>query len=113
MASKFHVNPEGEVAECHATKRPCLYGGEESHGFSEAEARAKYEEKMKTKGQAKFSKTPRKRKNGFTPTANPELAEAMRKLGRSSAAAPHDTRPGRERTRKDAKKAAIREQKDS
>lgn len=41
-------------------------------------------------------------------TANPEFAAAMREIGRSSATQPHDSRPRRERSRKDAKRAAIK-----
>lgn len=44
----------------------------------------------------------------FRPTANPELAAAMRDLRRSSAASSHDNRPNRTRTRSNAKRAAIR-----
>jgi hypothetical protein len=40
--------------------------------------------------------------------ANPEYAEGMRQLRRSNAAGSHDNRPKRERSRADAKRAAIR-----
>lgn len=40
--------------------------------------------------------------------ANPELHAAMMDLRRSSAASPHDSRPKRERSRKDSKRAAIK-----
>lgn len=40
--------------------------------------------------------------------ANPEYAEGMRQLRRSNAAGSHDNRPRRERSRADAKRAAIR-----
>jgi hypothetical protein len=45
---------------------------------------------------------------GFQPTANPERAQAMAEIRRSSAASSHDTRPKRERSRRDAKRASIR-----
>ncbi len=110
MSTKYHVNPAtGDVAVCHATKRPCIYGGSESHGETREEAQTKYEEKMKAKPQPKLSKTPRTRKNGYTPTSNPEQAEAMRLLGRSSATSPVDSRPNKQRTRSGAKKASIRD----
>ena len=41
------------------------------------------------------------------PVANPALAKAMHGLRSSSAASPHDTRPNRQRTRADARRAAI------
>lgn len=111
MVKKFHVNPaNGEIAPCHASKRPCLYGGDESHGDSPQEAQRKYELNMSAATERKLSKTPRTRKNGFTPSANPEQAEAMRLLGRSSATEKHDSRPNRQRTRAGAKKAALRDQ---
>ena len=40
--------------------------------------------------------------------ANPALAKAMHGLRSSSAAQPHDVRPNRERTRANARRAAIR-----
>ena len=46
----------------------------------------------------------------WRPPANPELAKAMAELGRSSAAQPQDTRPHRQRSRADAKRAAIKDQ---
>lgn len=111
MTIKFHINPAtGDVAICHATKRPCIYGGDEQHGATREEAQIKYEESMRGKSEKKLYKIPRQRKNGFTPTANPEQAKAMRLLGRSSAASPFDNRPKRQRTRLDAKKAALRDQ---
>jgi hypothetical protein len=45
---------------------------------------------------------------GFTPVANPERAKAMAEIRRSSAASSHDTRPNRQRSRRDAKRASIR-----
>lgn len=39
---------------------------------------------------------------------NPELHAAMMELRRSNAAVPHDSRPKRERARRDAKRADIR-----
>jgi len=113
MSNKFHVNPAtGDVLPCHATKNPCLYGGGEVHGETREEAQAKYEAKMAKGSERKLSKskTPRTRKNGFTPTSNPEQAEAMRQLGSSSATSAQDNRPNRQRTRKDSKRAAIRDQ---
>jgi len=111
MSTKYHVNPKtGDVAACHATKRPCIYGGEERHGTTREEAQAKYEESMKVKPPQKMSKLPRTRKNGFTPTANPEQAEAMRLIGRSNATSPVDPRPNKQKTRAGAKKAALRDQ---
>lgn len=47
-------------------------------------------------------------KNKYRTTANPEWSQAMHEKGRSSATQPHDSRPNRERSRQDAKKAAIR-----
>lgn len=44
----------------------------------------------------------------FRPTANPEMAAAMRELRRSSAASSHDNRPKRQRTRSASKRAAIK-----
>ena len=44
----------------------------------------------------------------FRPTANPELSKAMHMLGRSSATQKHDTRPNRQRSRQDSKRAAIK-----
>ena len=40
-------------------------------------------------------------------TENPEMAAAMRGLRRSGACLPHDSRPRRQRSRLDAKRAAI------
>lgn len=48
----------------------------------------------------------------YIKTANPELAAAMQELRRSSATSPHDTRPNRQRSRKDAKDASIKDSKD-
>jgi hypothetical protein len=113
MSSKYHVNPAtGVVAVCHAQTRACIYGGDENHGESREAAQAKYEETMASKTTpSKLSKTPRTRKKtGFTPSANPEQAEANRLRARSSAAGTHDNRPNRERTRKDSKRAALRDQ---
>lgn len=111
MSKKYHVNPAtGDVAVCHAKTRACIYGGDESHGETREDAQAKYEAKMNQKAPVKLSKTPRTRKNGFTPSANPELAEAMRLRGRSSATSPVDSRPNRQRTRKDSKRASLRDQ---
>jgi hypothetical protein len=112
MSNKYHVNPAtGDVAVCHAKTRACIYGGDENHGDTRETAQAKYEESMATKRQPKtISKLPRTRKNNFTPVPNPELAEAERLRGRSGAAGTHDNRPKRERTRKDAKRAALRDQ---
>jgi hypothetical protein len=45
---------------------------------------------------------------GFTPVANPERAQAMAEIRRSSAASPQDSRPKRERARRDAKQAEIK-----
>lgn len=44
----------------------------------------------------------------YKPTANPAYAEGMRELRRSNAAGSHDSRPARERSRSDAKRAAIK-----
>lgn len=44
----------------------------------------------------------------FKPTANPEYAAGMREIRRSNASGSHDNRPKRERSRADAKRAAIR-----
>jgi hypothetical protein len=44
----------------------------------------------------------------FKGTANPEYIAAMRELRSSSAAGTHDNRPKRERSRRDAKRASIR-----
>lgn len=41
-------------------------------------------------------------------TANPAYAEGMRQIRRSNAAVPMDNRPKRERSRRDAKRAAIK-----
>lgn len=50
-----------------------------------------------------------KKKIAGTPgMGNAELYRAMQEKRRSSAASPHDTRPNRERSRRDAKRAAIR-----
>ena len=40
--------------------------------------------------------------------ANPAMAQAMREKRRSGACTPYDSRPRRERSRADAKRAAIR-----
>lgn len=48
MADKFHINDNGEPAKCHAHKRPCPKGGEESHGDTPEEVQAKFEEHMKS-----------------------------------------------------------------
>lgn len=44
----------------------------------------------------------------FRPTANPEFSKAMHMIGRSSATQKHDSRPNRQRSRQDSKRAAIR-----
>lgn len=41
-------------------------------------------------------------------TALPEFSQAMHEKGRSNSTQPHDSRPNRQRSRKDAKRAAIR-----
>ena len=41
-------------------------------------------------------------------TENPGLIHSMRERARSSAGSPHDERPNRQRTRSDARRAAIR-----
>lgn len=41
-------------------------------------------------------------------TANPEWSMAMAEKRRSNCTQPHDSRPNRERSRKDAKRAAIK-----
>lgn len=43
---------------------------------------------------------------------NRALYDAMQEKRRSSAASPHDARPNRERSRQDAKRAAIKREKD-
>ena len=48
----------------------------------------------------------------YRPVANPALAAAMREIRRSSAASPQDSRPNRERSRQDAKRAAIKRERD-
>lgn len=58
----------------------------------------------------KNNRKPKKVK--YVKTANPDLAAAMQELRRSSATSPHDTRPNRQRTRQDAKKASIKDSKD-
>ena len=45
----------------------------------------------------------------FKPTRNEELHRAMMELRRSSAASAHDSRPKRERTRLDSKRAAVKD----
>ena len=59
-----------------------------------------------------MGKNNKPKKVKYTKTANPELAAAMQELRRSSATSPHDTRPNRQRSRKDAKEASIRDSKD-
>lgn len=44
----------------------------------------------------------------FRPTANPEFSKAMHMLGRSNATQKHDSRPNRQRSRQDSKRAAIK-----
>lgn len=44
----------------------------------------------------------------FKASANPELYRAMLELRRSNATQKHDNRPHRQRSRQDAKRAAIR-----
>lgn len=108
--NRFHVNPEtGDVSPCEANKRECPYGGSEVHGSTPEKARQKYERKMSSRVLANLSKNPKKTK-GFTPDANPEWAASQREIGRSSATSSHDPRPNRQRTRRDAKRKAIREQ---
>ncbi len=41
-------------------------------------------------------------------TALPEFSKAMHEKGRSSSTQPHDSRPKRQRSRQDAKRASIR-----
>ncbi len=48
----------------------------------------------------------------FRPTANPELAAAMRALAFSNAAGTHDSRPNRLRTRATTKRAEIQSYRD-
>lgn len=49
------------------------------------------------------NKTPK-----FRPVANPEFSQAMHEKRRSNCTQPHDTRPNRQRSRQDSKRAAIR-----
>ena len=44
----------------------------------------------------------------YQPTANPAYAAGMREIRKSNAAGTHDSRPARERSRADAKRAAIK-----
>lgn len=52
------------------------------------------------------------KKKKFATTENPEFAHWMHALGSSNATQPHDSRPNRQRSRSDARKAAIRDFKD-
>ena len=52
---------------------------------------------MATKGSTKYRLT-----------ALPEFSKAMHEKGRSNSTQPHDSRPNRQRSRRDAKRAAIR-----
>lgn len=47
-------------------------------------------------------------KNKFRLTALPEFSQAMHDKAASSCTQPHDSRPKRQRSRQDAKRAAIR-----
>jgi hypothetical protein len=108
--NKFHVNPAtGEVGPCTASKKDCPHGGSDVHASSPEQARVKYERKMSARLISTLSKSGKKNK-GFSTDANPEWAASQRDIGRSSATQPQDSRPNRQRTRKDAKKSAIREQ---
>ena len=109
--NKFHVNPAtGEVGPCTASKKDCPHGGSDVHASTPEQARAKYERKMTARTIAAGLSKGGKKSKGFTPDANPEWAAAQREIGRSSATQPQDSRPNRQRTRKDAKQAAIRDQ---
>jgi hypothetical protein len=48
----------------------------------------------------------------YRAVANPAYAAGMREIRRSNAAGTHDARPSRERSRRDAKRAAIRRDMD-
>lgn len=114
MSEKFHFNPvTGMSGVCTATIRECTFGGAETHGNTRESAQAKYEEKMaNTSMPVILSKQPRKgKKERYRGVANPEAALAAQERARSSAADSHDSRPNRQRSRKDAKGAAIRDQK--
>lgn len=58
-------------------------------------------------------KKPPRRRAAWEPVANPDLADAMRELRRSSAAGPHgDRRTKRLRDRAAIRRAAVAEQRD-
>jgi hypothetical protein len=48
MAVKFHIKPDGTVAKCTATKRPCPYGGDENHFPSKEAAEKAFQDRMES-----------------------------------------------------------------
>ena len=60
-------------------------------------------------GKPKHQKRSHVSVEGFRPAANPDLARAMRELGRSNSAQPHIAAP-RKGTRRERERQAIRDQ---
>lgn len=61
MASKFHVNDEGNIGRCTASAGNCRFGSEDEHSSSPAEARNKAEEKLAAEYSAVGSPVSKKR----------------------------------------------------
>lgn len=114
MSEKFHFNPvTGKSGVCNATTRECAFGGAETHGNTREAAQAKYEAKMaNSTTPVVLSKKEQKAKakEKVRGIANPEAALQAQERARSNAAGVHLSTPNRQRSRKDSKGAAIREQ---
>jgi hypothetical protein len=46
MSDKYHIKPNGTVAKCTATKRPCPYGGDENHFSTKEAANEAFQKRM-------------------------------------------------------------------
>lgn len=60
-------------------------------------------------GKPKYQKSWRTTAEGFAAVANPARAQGQREIARSNKAGAHDSRPRRQRTRRTAAHAALRE----
>lgn len=116
MSVRFHFNPKtGKSGVCTATTRECAFGSADTHGNSREQAQARFEESMANKEIVTLSKKEQeaKDKSKARGIANPEANRIAIEIARSNASGTHDTRPHRERSRENSKKAAIRDQKNS
>lgn len=74
--AKFHITKRGEAAPCTATVKACPIGGEEIHGSTPEEARAKFEASQEAipRGISK------EQRNGFNPVLLEKVNKASKEL---------------------------------